>query len=153
MVLVPVLLAALAAAQPPAASPVRCLGVVVPVSGLRAANLDDDAVAALRRFAGAHLADDYRTRYVVFAPYGYDRGTTSNIVATQLRGETVRAHLVGAGLPEERIRVIRLGEQGDYPFPPGLGAIEHAVERRDTPAGRLTSAASVTVELPSGATC
>ncbi len=142
--------ALLAAAQLPADNPQRCIGVVVPVSGLRAAVLDDEAVAALRRFARARLDDDHRARYVVFAPYGYDRGTASNIAATQLRGETVRAHLVAAGLPAERIRIIRLGEQGDYPFPPGLEAAERAVERPGSRAERWTNAASVTVELPPG---
>ena len=152
MISVAALFAALSATQAPAApAPVRCAGVAVPISGLRSAELDDDAVAALRRFARARLADDYRTRYVVFAPYGWDRGTTSNILATQLRGETVRAHLVAAGLPEERIRVLRLGEQADYPFPSAPAGAERAFERRDTPAGRWTSAASVTVELPPGA--
>lgn len=150
MITVAAFLAALAA-QPLADNPHRCLGVVVPVSGLRAALLGDQAVAALRRFARARLADDYRTRYVVFAPYGYDRGIDSNIATTQLRGEIVRAHLVAAGLPEERIRVIRLGEQGSYPFPAGLDAAERAVERPGSLADRWTNAASVTVELPPGA--
>jgi len=114
------LLAALALAPPADAGMSRCLGVAVPVAGLRAAILDDDAVAALRRFARDHGRDDYRVRYVVFAPYGFDRGTTSNILATRLRGEVVRAHLVAAGLDETRILVLQLGEHADYRFPRGF---------------------------------
>jgi hypothetical protein len=146
------LLAALAAQAPPAA-PVRCLGVVVPVSGLRTAELDDEAVASLRRFARALRGVDYRIRYVVFAPYGFDRGTTSNIHTTQLRGETVRAHLVAAGLFEEHIRIVRLGEQGSYPFPPAVAEAERMMRSPSSPEHRWTTAASVTLELPPGADC
>ncbi|HTU11429.1 MAG TPA: hypothetical protein VMG08_11090 [Allosphingosinicella sp.] len=143
-----ILSAALAATQVPVSARVHCIGVVVPISGLRAADLDDEAVADLRRFARAHRGDDYRTNYVVFAPYGYDRGTTSNQAATQLRGDTVRTHLVAAGLPESRIRVLRLGEHADYGFPTELAEIERAIERRPGLSGRWTNAASVTIELP-----
>ncbi|MEA3011465.1 MAG: hypothetical protein QOD42_10 [Sphingomonadales bacterium] len=148
---IPLLATALAFAPPAGAGVSRCLGAAVPVSGLRAAVLDDEAVAALRRFARAHRGDDYRIRYVVFAPYGFDRGTTSNILATRLRGEVIRAHLVGAGLDEDRIRVLQLGEHADYPFPPGTDAVEAAARRRLDLAGRWTTAASVTVESPAGA--
>jgi hypothetical protein len=145
-----VLAAVLLAAQPAAPDTIRCLGLVVPISGLSStAHLDDEAVAALRRFAAAHAEDDPRIRYVVFAPYGFDRGTTSNIDATQRRGEAVRAHLVAGGLAESRIRVIRLGEQMGYPFPLGLDEAERGVER--AAAEPWASAASITVELTPGA--
>jgi hypothetical protein len=126
------------------------LGTAVPVAGLRSASLDDGAVAALRRFARDHGRDDGRIRYVVFAPYGFDRGMASNIVATRLRGEVVRAHLIGAGLDEGRIRVLQPGEQADYPFPPALDEARAALRRGGGALERWTNIASVTVESPAG---
>lgn len=146
----PLLAASLAVAPPADAGVSRCLGVAVPVSGLRAAILADDSVAELRRFARAHGRDDYRTRYVVFAPYGFDRGTTSNIVATRLRGEVIRAHLVGAGLDENRVRVLQLGEHADYPFPTGLEEAERTFRPAPPGSERWALIATVTVESPAG---
>ena len=117
------------------------------MAGLRAAHLADDAVAELRRFARDHRSDDYRIRYVVFAPYGFDRGTTTNREATQLRGEVVRAHLIAAGLDSDRIRVMRLGEHASYPFPPGTAEMEQAARRRGGRAEAWANAASVTLEI------
>ncbi len=145
------LAAALASTQPADGGVSRCLGIAVPMSGLRAAHLDDDSVARLRRFAREHRSDAYRIHYVVFAPYGFDRGTTTNREATQLRGEVVRAHLIAAGLDGDRIRVMRLGEHASYPFPPGMVEAEQAARRRGGRAETRANAASVTLEIPAAA--
>lgn len=145
MSLVVILVAALIQ---PLAAPRTCFGTAVPISGLRAAELADDAADELRRFARRPAVQDRRLRFAIFAPYGFDRGITSNVAATRLRGETVRAHLVAAGIDESRIRVIQLGEQGGYPFPPRLADAERAAPLWSTPRDRWTTFASVTVELP-----
>jgi hypothetical protein len=58
-----------------------------------------------------------------------------------------------AGLPENRIRVLQLGEHADYAFPRGLDEAERALRSGSGPAERWTTGASVTVELPAGTDC
>jgi hypothetical protein len=138
----------LAATQPTGSNVRNCLGISVPVSGHDTALLDDAAVAALRRFAAGAPVGDYRIRFVVFAPYGFNRGTTVNRQVTRLRGEVIRAHLIAAGLPGDRIRVMQLGEHAHYPFPPTVEAAEAADRRGGGPEGPWGTAGLVIVELP-----
>jgi hypothetical protein len=147
MIPLSLLAAAAGAAMQPAAPVATCIGTRVLVTN--DADLDDAAVAELRRFARAEPLRDYRRRITVFAPFGLFRGTTQNRDRTALRGEVIRAHLIAAGLPPDRIRVIGLGEHATYPFPPEMRELD-----RRTPASaaeRDARAGFVIVESPAAA--
>ena len=145
------LAATLALAQQTEGRVTTCFGTSVAVHGLDTAMLDDAAVAELRRFARSQALTDYRLRLVVFAHYGFNRGTTVNQQVTTERGEVIRAHLIAEGLQGDRIRVLRLGEHANYPFPTAAIEAQTAIMRRE--GERWTRAGLIIIEAPAGSDC
>lgn len=141
MIMMPLLIAL---AAPAVASPdlVPCVGAQIQF-GRFGSTLDAVATATLDRFVEARPLYRDGTRLAILVAGPNYAGVTANREEIARREQAIGAHLIGAGVPADRIRIVERGRYGWPHFGTQAGIV--LVE---TPAREAGGCAALAVRSP-----